>query len=73
MKRFFYFFVKMGGTTVCYLNKYTTKSINSPDLIEARYIHFHQNVDWPGETHNGREVSVRSVNPKYHGSIFGLI
>jgi hypothetical protein len=56
MKRFFYFFVKMGGTTVCYLNKYTTKSINSPDLIEARYIHFHQNVDWPGETHNGREV-----------------
>jgi hypothetical protein len=25
-------------------------------LIEARNVNFQQIVDWPGETHNGREV-----------------
>jgi hypothetical protein len=43
-----------GGPVVFYLNKYTIKSVNSKDSTNARYVNFHQNVDWPGETHNGR-------------------
>jgi len=34
---------------VCYLNKYTIKSIDSTDSIQARNVNFHQNVDWVGK------------------------
>ena len=36
MKLIFHIFVKIGGPVMYYLNKYTTISINSTDLIEAR-------------------------------------
>jgi hypothetical protein len=48
------FIAKMEGPVVCYLNKYIIKSINSKDSIQARNPHSAQNVDWSGETHNGR-------------------
>jgi hypothetical protein len=40
---------------VCYLNKYTIKSINSKDSIHARNLSLVHFVDWSGETHNSRE------------------
>jgi hypothetical protein len=48
------FIAKIGGIAVDCQSKYTIKSINSTDSIQARNIHFHQNVDLPGEIYNGR-------------------
>ena len=41
---------------VCFQNKYAIKSVDSRDSTKARNVNFQQIVDWPGETHNGREV-----------------
>jgi hypothetical protein len=48
------FIAKMDGPVVCYLNKYTIKSVNSTDSTKARNPHFREIVDWPGQTYNGR-------------------
>jgi len=53
LKLIFHIFVKIGGPVMCYLNKYTIKSINSPDLIQARNLTSPLIVGLPGETHNG--------------------
>jgi hypothetical protein len=45
---------KMCGQVMCYQNKYIIKSGNSTDSIQARYVKLRQNVDWIGETYNGR-------------------
>jgi hypothetical protein len=52
------FIAKMGGPIVCCANKYTIKSINSTDSIQARNPHSAQNIDWPGETHNGQGFQI---------------
>jgi hypothetical protein len=46
---------------MCDLNKYIIISVNSKDSI--RNLYFHQNVDWQGETHNGRAFWICSANP----------
>ena len=48
--------LKISGTVVCFQNKYEIKSIYSKDSTKARYVNFRQNVDWPGEIYNTREV-----------------
>ena len=47
---------------MCYLNKYTIKSDDSIDSIQARNLHSAQNVDWIGEIYNFRELLVCSAN-----------
>ena len=41
---------------VCYLTKYTMKSINSADSISAHNLSSALFADWPGQTPNGRGV-----------------
>ena len=48
--------IKIGELIVCYPNKYTIISINSIVSIQARNIQSADNVDWIGETYNGREL-----------------
>ena len=46
----------MGGPIVYHSNKYTIKSINSKDSIQAHH------VDWVGEIYDSRKLWVWSAN-----------
>jgi hypothetical protein len=56
------FIAKMGELIVCYANKYTIKSVDSTDSIQARNINLLQTVDWVDVIYNSRELRVWSTN-----------
>ena len=47
-------FSNIGGSIVCYPNKYTIKTINCKNSIQARNLKSDLYLDWIGETYNGR-------------------